>query len=239
MTDFASSFEGAADRPAGGLGKTERVYEGIRDRIVRGRYGPGYRLVINVLAQEFGTSAVPVREAIRRLEAEGMVLFRRHVGAEVASLDVTEWEATMYVIALLEGYVTALSAPQMSSADLDEARAMNARMEKEVQRGDLMAISALNKQFHRLIYRRCPSSHIAGLTLREWDRLDAMRSSIFISIPSRASESVAEHDELLDLIEKRVAPETIEAFAREHKLRTRAAYLSSAESARPEPDWAR
>ena len=64
--------------------KQQRVYETIRERILSGTYGPGYRVVIDGLATELGVSALPVREAIRRLEAEGLIVYRPNVGAQVA-----------------------------------------------------------------------------------------------------------------------------------------------------------
>src|SRR5579862_3942577 len=67
--------------------KHERAYALIRQRILDGVYGPGRRLVIDALAEELGISPVPVREAIRRLEAEGRVVYRHNVGARVAPTD--------------------------------------------------------------------------------------------------------------------------------------------------------
>ena len=73
-----------ADEKQKGLTKQERVYRAIRERILSGAYGPGYRVVIDALAEEFGVSALPVREAIWRLEAEGLVVYRPNAGAQVA-----------------------------------------------------------------------------------------------------------------------------------------------------------
>src|SRR5689334_17109403 len=67
-----------------GITKQERLYRAIRERILSGAYGPGYRVVIDGLAEEFEVSALPVREAIRRLEAEGLVVYRPNAGAHVA-----------------------------------------------------------------------------------------------------------------------------------------------------------
>ena len=73
--------------------KHEQAYRVLRERIVNGVYVPGYRLVIDALALELGVSAVPIREAIRRLEAEGWVVYRPNTGAQVASIDVAQYEA--------------------------------------------------------------------------------------------------------------------------------------------------
>ena len=56
--------------------KQQRLYEAIRERILSGAYGPGFRIVIDSVAEEFGVSQLPVREAVRRLEAEGLLVYR-------------------------------------------------------------------------------------------------------------------------------------------------------------------
>ncbi|HWV76031.1 MAG TPA: GntR family transcriptional regulator, partial [Isoptericola sp.] len=66
------------------MSKSQRAYAYLRERIEDGRFVPGYRLVLAQLAGELDMSVVPVREAIRRLEAEGLVTFERNVGAQVA-----------------------------------------------------------------------------------------------------------------------------------------------------------
>jgi DNA-binding GntR family transcriptional regulator len=67
--------------------KQEHVYQSIRERILSGAYGPGYRVVIDALAEEFEVSGLPVREAVRRLEAEELVIYRPNAGAQVAPAD--------------------------------------------------------------------------------------------------------------------------------------------------------
>jgi DNA-binding GntR family transcriptional regulator len=83
----------------------------VKARIVEGTYTPGYRLVLAKIAEDLGFSVVPVREAIRRLEAEGLVKFERNVGATVSGIDPTEYLYTMQTLSIVEGAATALSAP--------------------------------------------------------------------------------------------------------------------------------
>src|SRR5690625_3941126 len=108
--------------------KSERAYRMIRERIDNGRYVPGYRLVIAPIAEELQVSAVPVREAIRRLEAEGLVTFERNIGAQVALMQETEYQHTMQTLALVEGYATALAAPFVTPEQLARARRINETM---------------------------------------------------------------------------------------------------------------
>jgi DNA-binding GntR family transcriptional regulator len=196
------------------------AYEAIRLRIANGTYGPGYRLVIDQLAAEFDISPMPVREAIRRLEAEGYLVFRRNVGAQVASIDVHEYAEVMEVLAVLEAAATALALPHLTPRDLDEARGKNAHMRDSLAAFDPLAFTRANHEFHQTLYSRCPNTHLRGFIDREWQRLDAIRRSTFSFVPARAHDAVKEHDELLELIESGADPERIEQFVRHHRLAT-------------------
>lgn len=201
----------------------ELAYTTIRQRIASGTYGPGYRLVLDELAREIGTSPVPVREAVRRLEAEGYVEFQRHVGARVASFDEGEFEQTFQVVALLEGYATALAAPHMRRTDIARARKVNEEMRKALADFDPIQFSALNREFHFAIYERCPNAQIRALLEAQWSRLDTIRRSVFTMVPGRSRASVTEHAEILRLIAAGVPAAEIERAAREHKHHTVAA----------------
>src|ERR1700716_301190 len=117
----------AADK-RDGVTKQERLYRAIRERILSGAYGPGYRVVIDALAEEFEVSALPVREAIRRLEAEGLVVYRPNAGAQVAPADPGAFLEELTVLAVLEGYATSLAAPLLSAADVARLQEVNDRM---------------------------------------------------------------------------------------------------------------
>ena len=205
---------------AGTVSRQEQAYTTIRQRIMSGAYGPGYRLVLDELAREMGVSPVPVREAVRRLEAEGYVDFQRNVGARVASFDEPEFDQTLHVVALLEGYATALAAPRMRRSDIARARKINERMRAALVDFDPMHFSALNREFHFSIYERCPNTHIRTLLEAQWARLDAIRRSAFTFAPGRAHSSVAEHAGILDLIAAGAPADQIEHAARAHKVHT-------------------
>ena len=100
--------------------KSQLAYEHLRERITRGGYGPGYRLVLDQLARELGMSVVPVREAIRRLEAEGLVTFERNVGARVAAIDPVDYRDACQTLAIVEAAAVALAQPHLAAADRRE-----------------------------------------------------------------------------------------------------------------------
>jgi DNA-binding GntR family transcriptional regulator len=203
-----------------GLTKQERVYRAIRERILSGAYSPGYRVVIDALASEFAVSALPVREAIRRLEAEGLVIFRPNAGAQVAPADPAVYEDEAVVLAVLEGYATALAAPHLDEAALKRLNEINESMVEAMERLDSLTFGRLNQEFHSVIYEHCPNASLVELLRDVARRLDAIRRTVFVQIPYRGKASVSEHRELIDLIKGGATAEEIEAAARRHKLNT-------------------
>src|SRR5260370_14312307 len=98
--------------------KHEQAYSIIRERIFNGTYVPGYRVVIDGLARELGISPVPIREAIRRLEAEGWVEDRPNAGAQVAAAAASKYEEDMTALGLLEGYATPSASTHLHADDI-------------------------------------------------------------------------------------------------------------------------
>jgi DNA-binding GntR family transcriptional regulator len=207
--------------------KHEQAYSIIRERIFNGTYVPGYRLVIDALARELGISPVPIREAIRRLEAEGWVEYRANAGAQVAAVDASKYEEDMTVLALLEGYATALASSHLDTADMKHLRELNDSMYNALQAADIPTFSRLNKAFHFYIYNHCQNSYLVELLRGTWDRLEVRGHTDFTYIPQRSWTSTEEHIQLLDMIERHAASDEIEQMIREHKLRTYEVYRNS------------
>ncbi|MHA7179045.1 GntR family transcriptional regulator [Arthrobacter sp. MDB2-24] len=206
--------------------KSERAYNSLKARIADGTYSPGFRLVLARIAEDLGVSVVPVREAIRRLEAEGLVTFQRNVGATVAGIDPTEYLYAMQTLSIIEGAATALSIPLISPADIARARAVNDDMRDCLQHFDPVRFTRLNQDFHSVLFENCPNPHMLDLVHRGWARLASLRSSTFRFVPGRAHESVDEHEALLRLIESGADAAEIERAARLHRSATLDAYLA-------------
>ncbi|UOQ56006.1 GntR family transcriptional regulator [Leucobacter allii] len=209
--------------------KSERAYRLIRERIDSGQYVPGYRLVLAPIAAELGMSVVPVREAIRRLEAEQLVTFERNVGAQVALVQETEYLHTMQTLALVEGSATALAAPFVTAEQIARARDVNETMRRTLDDFDPQRFTALNLDFHSVLFETCPNPHILDLVHRGWNRMKLLRNSSFSFVPGRAQESVAEHERILQLVERGAPPLDVELAARAHRTATLDAVLAYAE----------
>ncbi|TWP36605.1 GntR family transcriptional regulator [Leekyejoonella antrihumi] len=213
-------------RTAPAQSKSQVAYHVIKERIARNEYSPGYRLVLGRIAGELQMSVVPVREAIRRLEAETLVTYEPNVGAHVSMVDDTQYRHSMQTLGILEGAATALSAQLMTPEDVRAARQVNTQMTQGLEHFDPHAFTAQNQQFHSMLFTHCPNPRLLDLVTAEWGRLGNLRDSTFSFVPGRARGSVQEHETILRLIEDRAPVAEVEAAAREHRAATLAAFLA-------------
>jgi DNA-binding GntR family transcriptional regulator len=202
------------------VNKQERTYEILRDRIHAGVYAPKARLNIDALARELGVSPIPVREALRRLEAQGWVQFKPNAGAIVSPVDATSWEQAMVALAVLEGAATAAAQRHLRTSDFTRLRKIAADMEGQ---DDPVRFGRLNRRLHEVIVARCGNAWLLDLLAQTHDRLDLVRSTMFAYLPDRAAEAAREHARLIELLESGEEAE-VERFARWHKLQTVEAY---------------
>ncbi len=213
------------------VNKQERTYTVLRDRIHSGAFAPLARLNIDGLARELGVSAIPVREALRRLEAEGWVRFQPNVGAIVAPVDATAWEQQMVAVAILEGAATADAAAHLTASDLTNVKRLAAEMEQVAAEGDLATFSRLNRRLHATVIARCGNAYLLELLEQTNQRLDRLRDTMFTYLPARSTAVIGEHAHLVELLEGGDSAE-IERYARWHKLQTVEAYRASHQAAR-------
>ena len=209
------------------LGKAQYAYEWIKVQILEQAFTPGYRLVLANIAQTLGMSVVPVREAIRRLEAEGLVTFERNVGARVSMVDGEQYRYSMEALGILEGAATAQSAAHLTAKELAEARELNAKLEESLENFDPETFTAVNHQFHQILACRCPNQRLNDMIAVEWERLNHLRTSTFSFVPNRARASVNEHYQILNLIETHAPADAVEKAVREHRTATLRSYLNS------------
>ena len=155
---------------------------------------PAKRLVIEQLARELDISAVPVREAIRRLEAEGYITYTRNIGATVGTIDLSRYPETVEALAVLEAAATALAMPQLDARRPRRGRAASTTTCAQCRGLEPDRFTQMNHQFHETLYCKCPNSHILDMVNREWILLGTTRRSAFSFVPERAIGSVGEHE---------------------------------------------
>jgi DNA-binding GntR family transcriptional regulator len=215
----------AAPGAAGSASKADWAYETLRQWITEGVYQPGDRLVLQQIARDLQISTVPVREAIRRLEAEGFADFQRNVGARVSSVDTPLYAESMRTLAILEGAATGLAAAHLSKRDIQTAERINERMAAGLRKLDPAKFTQANRAFHELLCRPCPNAHLLALIDVEWSRLAAIRISSFAFVPERAAQAVEEHRHLLARLRAGAPAAEIESLIREHRMATVHAFL--------------
>lgn len=200
------------------LSKADRVYEVMRRRIVAGEIAEGTQLKLGQVAAEMGISHVPVREAMRRLEAGGYVEIIRNKGVRVRSIETREYAMTLETLAVLEGAATALGYMHLGALELEAARAANDIMAQALADNDQPRFLAANQRFHHLLVSGCPNTVMTATIATLGERLTMIRNLDAPFDAVRAQRSMAEHDEILTKISRRSAASTIEKTVKLHRL---------------------
>lgn len=142
----------------------ERAYSTVRDGILRGKYNAGSRLTEQELARDAGVSRTAVREALRRLHADGLVEFEPNHDAVVALFDPEDAQEIFELRALLEPISARRAAERATASAIAELRELaEQQMQESTRRGRgyILRIGELNERFHRLIQRAAGSSRLA------------------------------------------------------------------------------
>jgi DNA-binding GntR family transcriptional regulator len=139
----------------------DSVVKTLRDEIIRGDHAPGQYLRLEEIAARYDVSTMPVREALRDLEAEGIVTIFPHRGAVVTKLTADELRDIYDIRATLEGMATRFAVPHMTEATLSELASLVEQMEKAT--GDVVTVVELNHQFHISLYAASGRKHLCEL----------------------------------------------------------------------------
>lgn len=142
--------------------RDESAYGRLRSMIASGELAAGSWLREANLAERIGVSRTPIREALSRLAAEGLVELSRNKGAQVVDFSPEDVAGLYDVRAGFEPHAVLLSVPNLTDEDVVELAALSARMEAVVANGgDMEGLSALNAAFHGIFIERCGNRHVA------------------------------------------------------------------------------
>jgi DNA-binding GntR family transcriptional regulator len=140
---------------------TSAVADKLREEIIRGTIPEGAQLRQDAIAIQYQVSRIPVREALRQLDAEGLITIVPNRGAIVPALSPTDIEELFTIRALLEPEILKHSIPRLTEGDLEEAAVVLRRYETELQHEDhLFSWGRLNWQFHSLLYSRAERPYL-------------------------------------------------------------------------------
>jgi DNA-binding GntR family transcriptional regulator len=193
---------------AGIFTKNDYAYAEVRSRILTGALEPGSVISQARLADELGVSTTPLREAIRRLAAEGMILLEAHRDARVTAVSAHEAKHLYEVRESVDPLAAGLAAERRTDEDLAHmARALNALtpLRDAATLDSLMA----HREFHRSIYRASDNPILIDMLEKLWDKADRYRLIGLRTTSDSADDNArvsAEHKELLDAVEAQDAP---------------------------------
>jgi DNA-binding GntR family transcriptional regulator len=161
----------------------EAVVDGIRDMILSGELGPGDWLRQDDLAAEFGVSTMPVREALRQLQAEGLVTLHRRRGAAVSSLSVSEYEEIYYIREALEKLAIRWATENLERIPIERLESLLAEIESaEANQEDVDRRLRLVREFFFTIFEASQRGHLVRILSNLWD-LSHQYRRYFSSLP--------------------------------------------------------
>ncbi len=203
--------------PVGGPVSRERLaYEAIKEAILNFQLKPGQSLVENDLAAQLGTSKTPVRDALLRLEKEGLVVKQVYKGTYVADINPQTMIEIFQIRAVLEGLAAGIAAVNFTPEAIVQAKNLVSEHYQAINSGNLSEASRVNRQFHDLILQHNTNTRLNQLLANIDDHLRRYR--ILSNFQSgRLDKSILEHQTILNAIEAKNAVET-EAAMKNHLL---------------------
>ncbi|HEY1689954.1 MAG TPA: GntR family transcriptional regulator [Solirubrobacteraceae bacterium] len=206
---------------------SQAIASRLRDAIIDGRLPPGMAIRQEILASHLGTSRIPVREALRKLETEGMLTLVPHSGARVARLDLAEHVELYRIREALEPLAIAESALRLSDEQLQELRELATLIEDS--RDDLQAWIQHDRTFHLASYAAAPFPRLLRMIHGFWNTTQHYRRAHVSNFDRRAYEIIhAEHRMILEALERH-DPVDAEERQRSHIRRTRIELTAHAE----------
>jgi DNA-binding GntR family transcriptional regulator len=201
------------------LSLQERTYQALRNALLNAEFAVGERIFETEVAQMLGVSRVPVREAVRRLQQDGLLEVRPRSGIYVASISQEEADDIYRIRAALEGTAAALAAERVTEEELDELAALLERQEKEARQAarttrSQSRVVARADQFHRAVHVYARSPRLFELLELIYGQVMHFRN-ITLSMPGRAEAATHGHHELYDALRRHDSKEA-ERIMREH-----------------------
>jgi len=183
---------------------TGMTAEALRERILRGHFPEGEPLRQDAIAEELGVSRIPVREALRQLEAEGLVTFNPHRGAVVSTLSLSEIEELFELRATIELDLLHRSLPRIGSEDVTRAREILDEYESALRNGDVASWGEMNWQFHSTLFAPADRPFTLGVAQKlhqQCDRYLRMQ----LALTHGELRANAEHRAILTAVRKKNA----------------------------------
>lgn len=192
----------------------ELVFESLREAILNQQLEPGERMMEIQMAEEMGVSRTPVREAIRKLELEGLVVMVPRKGAYVAGLSLKDVADVFEIRRALEGLAAELAVDRITDDELENLERYLVKISEEIDRGDLNKVIETDTDFHTLLYQASRNQRLSQIINNLREQIQRFRATS-LSNPGRMKEAVEEHRKIVEAISSRDG-ETARRLAQEH-----------------------
>ncbi len=174
----------------------EKILETIRDAILKGTLKPGERVSEPDLAERFGISRTPIREAFRQLESEGYLQVVPRKGAVVASLSERDIEEFYAIKIILEGFAAKMAAENLTEKDIERLESINERLQKMADEGDVKKFFRVHNEFHEVFIKAAGNDKLSEMINQLVMKFKRLRLAS-LSQPGRMEGSVEEHRNMI------------------------------------------
>ncbi|KAF0221375.1 MAG: GntR family transcriptional [Geobacteraceae bacterium] len=180
----------------------EKILETIRDAIMSGALKPGEKVSEPELAERFGISRTPIREAFRQLESEGYLTVIPRKGAVVVSFSQKDVEEFYAIKSILEGYAARRACDNLTSKEIEKLQAVNEKLRLLSHNGDVKNFFKVHNDFHELFIKAADNEKLHELITHLVRKFQRLRLAS-LSLPGRMLVSVEEHEKIIEAFRKR------------------------------------
>jgi DNA-binding GntR family transcriptional regulator len=180
----------------------EVIFNTLREAIIIGELKPGERLMEVQLSEKMGVSRTPVREAIRKLELEGLVIMLPRKGAHVADLSAKDIMDVLEIRATLEGLASALAAARITEEELAELKHVQTQFAGYIEKDNLQGSIKKDVEFHDIIYKASRNDKLLQVSSNLWEKVQRYRVA-YLKDGSTLGELINEHNEIIEAISSR------------------------------------
>ena len=213
--------------------RTEAIKEKIRLDILQGVFPPGEKLTLSFLSKRYESSHMPVREALRALNGEGLLSFEANQGATIRAIDANFIETIFEVRCALEGLTARKATSQITAREISELRHYQSELEKAALANDAAAVFKNNRLFHSVIHTASGLSYVSEISQIHSPLIGSLWAKLGYGA-ERLQSVVLEHRLMIQLIEERDAY-SLEMIARSHVMKTKVALLAALKSGALQP----
>lgn len=175
----------------------DQIYRSLRTQLLEGEYEDGERLVQRVVAERMGTSRIPVRDALKRLEADGLLVKDEHGGYYCRSFGLEDVDEIYRLRMLLEPYAVRYAVPRLDPEMLQYLRELLEAMDEAIEDRDQERYLDLNREFHMTVYEASQQPRLVQIIKGLWSG-----RPLFVAGDLGKTKAAQEHGQILEAIER-------------------------------------